>query len=189
MKEYLFEDGTNVELGQLKVTEQLSLADYQKAHQSLPIMCHDVFIFYRSGILLVYRDNFPAKNEYWPIGGRLQRGVPVVDSLRDKVQKECGLQLKDIVYIDLARHFFRTAPFDLKKGTDTPCAVYAACGEGILKLDTLHSKPLLVVPEGVHIAPVGGCVVQEYTPEFSAKLHPYVREFLSLGLERFFGKQ
>ncbi len=169
MKEYAVEEGKKVNLKKLAVPP-LSRAVYTQAHQSLPIACHDVFIEYRRGILLIVRDNLPAKNILWMIGGRIQRGMSILESLKQKVKEECGLEINNIVELGTARTLFQTDPFGHGKGTDTVNWVYFARGRGNIKLDTLHKKPMIVKPA-------------DYTPQFRKSLHPYVKDFMDKGME------
>ncbi len=168
MKEYAFEEGKKVNLEKL-AAPPLSRAVYAQAHQSLPIACHDVLIEYQGGILLVIRDNLPAKNILGMIGGRISRGVPMLDSLKQKVKKECGLEIDQVVELGTGRTLFTTDPFGHGKGTDTVNWVYFAHGSGKIKLDTLHKKPMIVKPA-------------DYTPAFRKLLHPYVRDFMDKGM-------
>lgn len=86
MMEYKIEQG-NVNIKQLEA-DFMDEEYYKNAHKGLIIVCHDVFIQYQEGILLVERLNFPAKETLWPIGGRVKRGVSIEDSLREKVWSE-----------------------------------------------------------------------------------------------------
>ncbi|HLD72128.1 MAG TPA: hypothetical protein VJA23_00935 [Candidatus Nanoarchaeia archaeon] len=141
--------------------------DFVKAHSQLVIACHDVFIKYDGGILLIKRDNLPAKDTPWPIGGRILRGVLTEDSLRWKVMSECNLNLAKIKYLGTSRAGFTTEPFGHGKGTDCIALVYFAEGEGELKLDPLHRSPMIITPK-------------KYTASFRKQLHPYVRDWMDV---------
>jgi hypothetical protein len=151
---------------------RMKTSDYSWSHQNLVVFCHDVFIAYDGGILLVTRDNEPAKGELWPIGGRVERGVEIEKSLKIKVKEECNLTITNIKELGTGRTLFIADPFGHNHGTDTFNMAYAAQGHGKLKLNKLHKKPVLVSKKN-------------YTPEFSKKLAPYVRKFLEKTL---FGK-
>lgn len=164
MKEYYIENNKKIKLRNLEAGFMDSV-EYQSAHEQLIITCHDVFIEYGKGFLLVNRDNFPAKDVLWPIGGRALRGVSFEDSLKEKVKEECGLDIINLQYLGSARTLFKTDPFGHKKGTDTFNAIYYAKGEGILSLDKLHSKSIIVA-------------ASNYSKLYKDKLHPYVKDFL-----------
>jgi ADP-ribose pyrophosphatase YjhB (NUDIX family) len=173
MKEYTFEDGSEVDWKQLDTgfdwnnpqNAEMSKESYVDAHKNLVISCHDVLIKYKGGILLIMRDNIPAKDILWPMGGRVLRGVPTEESLKRKIKSECGLDLENIKFLGCARTIFKTDPFGHGKGTDTMNLVYVADGIGELKLDKLHKDPLIVTRE-------------KYTSEFREGLHPYIRDFM-----------
>lgn len=169
MKEYAVEEGKKVDLRKL-VAPPLSREAYAQAHQSLPIACHDVLIEYQGGILLIVRDNFPVKDALWMMGGRINRGMPVLESLKRKVKEECGLEMDNIVELGTARTLFDTDPFGHGQGTDTVNWVYFSKGSGDIKLDALHKKQTIVKPA-------------DYTNEFRNSLHPYVRDFMDKGMK------
>lgn len=161
--EFAIEGGKEVNMHSLE-SEFLEEEVYKAAHQGLIIACHDVFIDYEGKILLVNRDNFPAKNHLWPIGGRLLKGVPAETSLREKAYKECGLFLDSLHLLDIDRTLFKTDPYNHGKGTDSLNVVYYAKGSGNIKLDDLHNKFVLVG-------------TKEYI-DLREKLHPYVKQYL-----------
>lgn len=142
----------------------MSPSDYTKAHRSTVILCHDVFIEYQGGILLIYRKNYPAKDILWPLGGRVERGVPVEDSLKKKVKRESNLDLAGLRIVGFSRTFFLTDPFGHNHGTDTFNIVYFGKGVGILELDADHEKPTIIQPHQMQQA--------------KETLHPYVSHFL-----------
>jgi ADP-ribose pyrophosphatase YjhB (NUDIX family) len=162
MRDYAIEHGL-VDLTRL---EEKFMPDdqYSTAHQGLVIPCHDVFVDFEGGSLLVKRKRDPAKDFYWPVGGRIKRGMATEDSLRKKVEAECGLQLEDIAFLGVARTFFQTDPFDHGRGTDTLNLVYRAKGSGSLNLDSLHEEPTIITP-------------RQYW-EMRDELHPYVQKFM-----------
>lgn len=174
MKEYGIEDGIKVDLNRL-ISAPMPKEAYVKAHQYLPIACHDVFIEYQGGILLIVRNNLPAKDILWMIGGRIQRGVPILESLKQKVKEECGLEIDHIIELGTGRTLFNTDPFGHGKGTDTVNWVYFAKGSGRIKLDKFHKKPMIVKPTN-------------YTAAFRKSLHPYVRDFMDKAM-RMVGKK
>jgi len=169
MKEYAIENEKKVDLKKL-VALPLSREAYAQAHQSLPLACHDVFIEYQGGILLVVREDAPAQGVLWTLGGRISRGVPMLESLKQKVKEECGLDLDNIVELGAARTWFRTAPFGHGQGTDSVNWVYFARGRGNLKLDKRHKKPIIIKPA-------------DYTPAFRKSLHPYVLGFMDKAMK------
>ena len=164
--EYMLENDAHVNIDGLR-SPLLPAEIYREAHKGLPIACHDVAIECDGGILLVKRSIHPAKGIFWPVGGRITRGMSTEDSLRDKVKRECNLDLEDLSIIGYARTFFNTAPFDHGKGTDTINVVYFARGKGMLRLNHEHSSAKIIRP--------GNTVADE---------HPYVADILKKSLRR-----
>ncbi|MCH7850059.1 MAG: hypothetical protein IH845_00245 [Nanoarchaeota archaeon] len=144
-KEYrIGNDG--IDLCSLKAS-RMELEDYRVAHQNLPILCHDVFIEFDEGIIFGKRNNEPAKGMFWPIGGRLERGIPMEESLRNNARKESGLELENLEILALTRYYYPTDPFDHGKGTDTPTLVYFANGVGSMKRDSQHETLITISRE------------------------------------------
>ena len=167
MKEYKIENG-EVAIKQLEVGP-MDKASYVVAHQGFVIPCHDVFIQYEKGTLLIKRLNFPAKDILWPLGGRIKRGVLIEDSLREKVRDEAGLELTNLAELGCARTFFKTDPFGHGRGTDSINFVYFGRGAGQLRLDSSHEEPTIILPN-------------EYK-SIRGELHPYVRDFMDLSVQ------
>jgi hypothetical protein len=165
IKEYRIENGMSVDMSKLE-SEMLSNEIYAQAHRGLVIPCHDIFLQYDNGILLVKRKNFPAKDILWPVGGRIGRGISTENSLRMIVQRECNLQIGNIEEIGHARTFFTTDPIGHGRGTDTLNIVYKGIGIGILNLDKSHEEPTIVT--------------QKTYPQIRDTLHPYVRDHLDI---------
>ncbi len=166
MKEYI---EPKTELKKLQ-SSLLSKPDYLVAHANLVIPCHDIMIQYGKGILLVKRENDPVRGEFWPIGGRIKKGVPTEESMRQKVKEECGLELTHLEVLGFGRTMFKDDPFGHGKGTDTFDIMYFGIGKGSLKLDLLHSNPLTINSENFSL--------------YEKTLHPYVRDFVEKALEK-----
>jgi ADP-ribose pyrophosphatase YjhB (NUDIX family) len=99
------------------------------------------------GILLVKRLNYPVKGVYWPIGGRVLRGVTTEESLQKKVLDECSLILFRLTYLATARTFFKDEPFGHTKGTDTLNLIFIADGLGTINLNSAHTDPMIVTKD------------------------------------------
>jgi len=161
MKDYAMENMSVINRNNLK-SDFMKKEDYIKAHKGTVISCHDVFIFYRGGILLVKRKNFPEKNNLWAIGGRIKRGMDTEESLKQKTLEETGLEIEKIKFLGIGRTLFKTDPFGHGKGTDTLNLVYFAVGKGKLKLNGLHEEPIIVNSKNYK----------------SFRFNPYIKEFL-----------
>lgn len=162
---YYFDELKEDNLAAKLSADRLPLKEYIAAHQGLVIPCHDVFIEINGKILLVQRDNQPAKDLLWPIGGRILRGLSAEDSLIKIAYQECGLTLSDLRFLGVARTYFGTDPFEHGKGSDTLNLVYFAKGKGEISLDSLHSPGILIDKV-------------LYDQSYKGKLSKYVCDFL-----------
>lgn len=149
MKEYI-EEGTNLQnIKYFGKGEEV----YQNGRQVLVRACHDVLIKYKEGILLITRDNEPAKGYLWAIGGGIRRGVSTEKSLAELVKGECGLEISNLKLLDWARMIWNTTPNqnikqkNLPEGIDDLAALYYCESKGNLKLDKLHKDPIIVTKE------------------------------------------
>ena len=163
IKEYGEENGKIVDLNKLEYHGR-GEPRYIEARSLLVRGCNDIFIEYKGGILLIIRDDAPAKGCLWAIGGGIERGIPIEKSLRNKVREECGLELTDIKFLGISRQFWNTGSSNNDKGVDDVSLVYFGKGVGDLKLDKLHKSPRIVTPS-------------EY-PSLRDSFHPWVRDFM-----------
>ncbi|MFH1211060.1 MAG: hypothetical protein V1645_04045 [archaeon] len=170
MRDYILEKGKRVDLKRLEAGI-LPRKQYEIAHAGTSIACHDIFIEYKGGIILGRRATPPDKGGFWPIGGRIKRGVKTEESLREKVREEASLRLEDITEIGTARTFLQTDPFGHGKGTDTTIIVHYGRGMGELRLNELNTNYRIITP-------------QEYTKEFRKGLHSYVRDFMDIAIKK-----
>ncbi len=168
-KEYASEDKKDVDLKKLKVGF-IPKEEYIKSHENTVIFCIDMMIWYNGGFLLVQRDNVPAKGELWGIGGRVERGVPTEEGLKNKVRAECNLELENVKLLTVSRQFWQTDPFSHGKGTDTVSLMYYAEGLGELRLDKLHSNPVIVD-------------IKKFR-QIKDSLHPYMADFMELAFKQ-----
>lgn len=170
MQEYALENGHHIDTSKLQAGFVPS-EDYKLAHPVFSFACHDIIFKLGDKYLLIERAGLPAKGILWPLGGRVLRGVPVEQSLKDRVLKESGLHLRNLTFLGVARTMFETDPLGHGKGTDTVNLMYLGEGEGDLQLDELHTLPTLFTKE-------------EYQSRLRATLHPYVVEMLDKALGR-----
>lgn len=69
---------------------------YKEIIKVLPILCVDIIIQNKKGeYLLVRRTNEPLKGEWWVVGGRVQKGECLTETVIRKVKEEIGLDIAD----------------------------------------------------------------------------------------------
>jgi colanic acid biosynthesis protein WcaH len=67
---------------------------YHQIVATLPIPSVEALITYQSSVLLLKRNNDPAKNEWWLPGGRIRKGERLQDALHREVREETGLTVR-----------------------------------------------------------------------------------------------
>jgi hypothetical protein len=170
-KHYAIEDNAPVDLKKMKQDGFMPENEYRSANANLVLACHDVFIKYADGILLVKRKTKPAINVWWPLGGRILKGFSNEESLSKRVESECGLKLTNIQEIGCSRVILGTDPFGHGKGVDAIAIVFYAESIGKLNLDQFHFDPQIITPK-------------TYTEEFRETLHPYVRDYMDIAIAK-----
>lgn len=143
---------------------------FEQIHENTVIVCHDVLIRYKQGILLAKRGDEPAKGVLYVLGGRLLRGFPLEESARKKIKKECGLDIENIEYLITHRTMYAGDPFLHGHGTDTLNLVFIADGVGDLALNDTLLEPTVITQDSYKM-------IRE-------ELSPYNRTLLDIVNER-----
>ena len=93
---------------------------YKKILEHIPICCVDVVICHCNKILLVNRNNEPAKNEWWFPGGRVFKNEKLEEAAIRKAYEEVGIKVQIVKIIGIYETMFDKGPFDdLKSGVHT----------------------------------------------------------------------
>lgn len=95
-------------------------AEYKKILENMPICCVDVVICHCNKILLVHRNNEPAKNEWWFPGGRVYKNETLEETAIRKAYEEVGVKVQIVKNIGVYESMFSKGPYnDLKSGVHT----------------------------------------------------------------------
>lgn len=78
----------------------------------MPLCCVEAVIRYNGQILVVKRNNPPAKGKWWLPGGRVLMGETLEKAIVRIVRQEVGIELKKVKQIAIAEDFFRKGYFD-----------------------------------------------------------------------------
>ncbi len=65
--------------------------EYDRMVTLLPICCVDILPTYQGSILLSKRTNAPGKGEWFPVGGRVYKGEPLLQTALRKAKEELGI--------------------------------------------------------------------------------------------------
>jgi len=116
------------------------------------------------------RNNSPAKNEYYSIGGRLVKGESFLEGALNNFNEETGIKLKEesLHYIGIQDEFFKDSFFSEKVFTHNLNIYFAIKFEQDLKikLDNQHSS-------------------SKWFKVNDKNLHPYMKEKIKKSLEYF----
>ena len=110
---------------------------YSKVVKSIPIACVDILIKNKDNkLLLVKRQNNPAKNCWWLPGGRVKHGEKREDTAKRKAKEECGLRIHKLTNLGTFEIFFKNHK------AHSITTVYAAktMGEKHVQLDKQGKK-------------------------------------------------
>jgi colanic acid biosynthesis protein WcaH len=99
---------------------KINSTEYKKILENMPICSVDVVICHCNKILLVNRNNEPAKNEWWFPGGRVYKNERLEEAAFRKTYEEVGIKVQIIKMIGIYETMFNKGPFDeLKSGVHT----------------------------------------------------------------------
>jgi colanic acid biosynthesis protein WcaH len=111
----------------------------------MPIACVDVAIIINGKVLLVKRNNEPAKDEYWLPGGRIYKNETMIDCAKRKAIEEVGIECNVGNLIHTGETIFNTGPFDIPVHTVNFCFIMFPTYDRIeFKLDEYHSDYKLI---------------------------------------------
>lgn len=130
----------------------------------LPIACVDVAIIAKGSVLLVKRNDSPAKGEWWLPGGRVYKGEMMKQTAKRKALEEVGIECHVGPIIHTAETIFPAGPNGIPIHSINSCFMLYPIGEFTVKLDSHHIEYL-------------------WTGRM-LKIHPYVRQcLLNAGIE------
>jgi colanic acid biosynthesis protein WcaH len=117
---------------------------YQQILEHMPIVCMDFVLMHNGKVLLTYRDNEPAKNQWWIQGGRVLKNETLIDAVHRKAKQEIGISVKIIKKIGAYEFFDENSNLpEVKTGVHSlaACFLVMPCNEDDkIKFDTQHSK-------------------------------------------------
>ena len=130
---------------------------YHQIITHIPIACVDIAIISNRSVLLVKRNDEPAKGQWWLPGGRVYKGEMMRDTAKRKALEEVGLKCEVGPLIYTAETVFEDGPNGIPVHSINSCFLLKIVG-GQLELDNHHGD--------------WRCVSQHSFSKFD--LHPYV---------------
>lgn len=126
---------------------------YNQILKSVPITCVDVAIRFENRVLLVKREDHPAKGEWWVPGGRVHKGEMMADAAIRKAQEEVGLKCYAGPIIHTAETIFPEGPYHIPVHSINSCFfMYPVNSSVEINLDQHHRhyKWVTKLPRGLH---------------------------------------
>lgn len=113
---------------------------YHQIITHLPIACVDIAIIARGSVLLVKRNDPPAKGEWWLPGGRVYKGETMRQTAKRKAQEEVGIECHVGPIIHTAETIFPDGPEGIPVHSINSCfMLYPINANFEVKLDNHHS--------------------------------------------------
>ncbi len=130
----------------------------------MPICCVDVVLVHHSKVLLTYRNDEPAKGQWWVQGGRVFKGEKLIEAVQRKAREEIGIELKILRQLGVYEFFDAKGPFpDLKTGVHDIAVCYLA--------ELADPNAQILMQDGTHTQ-------WRWADHIEEGLHPYVKAVL-----------
>lgn len=84
---------------------------YRKIRDTVPIASVDALILCRGKLLLLLRNNEPARGLWWTPGGRVRKGEQLGEAVRRELMEETGLSPYKIEKIGVMSHIWPEVHF------------------------------------------------------------------------------
>lgn len=139
---------------------------YDLIISNMPIACVDIAIVHKGLVLLVLRNDSPAKGQWWLPGGRIFKGEKMRDAALRKAREEVGIDCHVGTIIHTEETIFPDGPRGISIHSINSCFfLYPINPECSPKLD-IHSNSF------------------QWVGSINPDFHPYVKRCLSaVGLD------
>ena len=88
------------------MTKWIDIPLYNKIKENIPIPCIDLLIVYQGNLLLMLRNNEPAKDLWFTPGGRIYKDEKLEDTVNRVLLEETGLKPIKITQIATMSHYW-----------------------------------------------------------------------------------
>lgn len=126
---------------------------YRRILACMPIPCVDIALVHKGRVLLVQRDDPPARGEWWVPGGRVLKNERMRDTAARKAFEEVGVPCHVGPIVHTAETIFPDGPGGIAVHSINSCfLVYPMRARVSVRLDGHHRRARWVeaVPEGLH---------------------------------------
>jgi colanic acid biosynthesis protein WcaH len=108
---------------------------YREIVSKIPVLCVDLLIWRDKKILLVKRKNYPLRNQWWVVGGRVLLGEDPKDAARRKAKEEVGLDIESVNFVGYYSDVFRKSAFKNKSCQTVSLVFLCKPKDGAVRLD------------------------------------------------------
>ena len=116
---------------------------YAEILENMPIPCIDFVLHHQGKVLLTYRTQEPAKDQWCVQGGRIFKHETLLEALQRLAKREVGSEVKVIKQIGGYEFHSKQANFGVQSGTHAVVVVYLVepiKSNFAISLDETHSK-------------------------------------------------
>jgi len=121
----------------------MSKEEYSKILELTPVCCVDLIVKHENKVLLVFRENSPAKNYWFLPGGRIFKNEILTEAVLRKAKEELGIEVKILKQLGAYDAIFKESYFkNINSGTHTIGIVFIVepAKDFKITLDSTHSK-------------------------------------------------
>ena len=115
---------------------------YQQILEHMPIFCIDIVLYHQGKVLLTYRTQEPAINQWWIQGGRVFKNETFSQAVQRLAKREIGIEVEIITQIGTYEVFFEQGIFETKSGIHdvAVCFLVKPKDSTEIELDQTHTK-------------------------------------------------
>ena len=134
---------------------------YQQILEYLPIFCIDLVLYHQGKVLLTYRTQQPAKDQWWIQGGRVFKNETFSQAVQRLAKREIGIEVEILNQIGTYEVFFEQGILPTKTGIHdvAVCFLVKPKDKAEIKLDPTHQQ-------------------WKWIDKIEAHWHPYVKTVL-----------
>ena len=97
---------------------------YQQILENMPIFCIDIVLYHQGKVLLTYRTQEPAKDQWWIQGGRVFKNETFAQAAQRLAKREIGIEIDIIKQIGAYEVFFEKGILPVKTGIHDVAVVF-----------------------------------------------------------------
>ena len=96
---------------EMKNIRQIDKKQYDEIVKVMPIVSTDIVVINKGNVLLVKRNNIPAKDLWWLPGGRIRKWESPIDTAKRELFEETGIDTADLKFVGTKSILFREEDF------------------------------------------------------------------------------